>query len=121
MVLMLCYKVNEGVRVTEKGISVEVIVRNIEHTSNGARVRFDLRDEEFVEILELSEYQRYDVTPKCTLHVPKSPIKKFPLDRYGRERTGIKGVGERVLLLYYAPRTVDISKRRMYPIEPPNL
>ena len=102
MPLSLRYRINEGITVhenTEEGgqISVEVIVRNIDLFPEGVNVNFELRNLVGSRSLSLTEDQRYDVTPLCTLKVPRDPLRI-----------------ERVFLTFIAPRVVVFSNRRMY-------
>lgn len=112
MPLILSYHVNEGIRgdeVLDSGEkrSFEIIVREITSSQGGVEVDIELRDlngETGSYNLRLSEDQRYDVTHRCTLHVPKNPF---------------RSLGElnqrRVCLVMYAPRCVEFSQRRMHP------
>ena len=108
MSLGLRYRINEGIIVSEdRGghqESVEVIVRDITLFPEEVRVGFELRDDLNGNIkLNLGEDEKYDVTPCCTLHVPVNPLR----------RRGSPSE-DRVFLKFYAPRTVDLSERRMY-------
>lgn len=121
MTLKLNYRVNEGINVTEdleNGYrkSVDVIVRNIDLFSEGIKVDFEFRDlNGNSELKSLSEDERYDVTPLCTLHLPKDPLRGRNLSRdpLTKQRE------DSVFLNFYAPREVELGRRKMY--EPLNL
>ena len=116
MVLELRYIINQGIDITEdlgNGYQdyVEVIVRNIDLFPEGLKVDFELRDlNGNSEFLSLSEDERYDVTPLCTLHLPKNPLNlpRYPLIRKRPPRE------DRVFLKFYAPREVEFGERKMY-------
>jgi len=105
MVLMLHYRVNEGVKITEKGKSVDVVVRRIrigDAENHGISVMLEVLNGNLSEVIELSQNQRYPNIEgmKCDLF--------FPI-QYPR-RVDI------VYLEFFAPREVEISQRRMYPV-----
>ena len=124
MVLGLRYRVNEGINVTEDlgnghQESIEVIVREITLFPEGVKVDFELRDlNGDIELRSLREDERYDVTPLCTLHLPRNPlglsrdtlrrILPYPLIKKSLPRK------DSVLLKFYAPREVEIGQRKMY-------
>lgn len=108
MSLELRYRINEGIRVSENTIdgnhkSVEVIVRDIALLPKGVNVNFELRDLNGNSELSLLENERYDVTPLCTLHLPKDPLRRRGLPEE-----------DRVFLKFYAPREVEFGPRKMY-------
>lgn len=109
MVLRLCYVLNQGINVKEDledghQKSVEVIVRKIDLFPEGVKVNFELLDlNGNSELICLREDERYDVTPLCTLHLPKDPLRGRGLSRE-----------DSVFLKFYAPREVEIGQRKMY-------
>lgn len=126
MPLELCYRINQGIIIFEdigRGHqkSIEVIVRDIVLFPEGVNVDFELRDLNGNSELSLREDERYDVTPSCTLHLPKDPLRgrnsrvtlrrslpRYPLTR----KSSLKG--DRVSLKFYAPREVEFGRRKMY-------
>ena len=115
MVLGLRYRTNEGINVTEDlgnghQESIEVIVREITLFPEGVKVDFELRDlNGDIELRSLREDERYDVTPLCTLHLPRNPL--------GLSRDTLRRSLPRedsVFLKFYAPREVEIGQRKMY-------
>ena len=108
MTLLLSYRVNEGIRVSEdKGNghreSVEVIVRDIVLFPEGVNVDFELRGLNRNSKLSLCEDEKYDVTHLCTLHLPRNPLKRRSLL-----------IEDTVSLKFYAPREVKFGERKMY-------
>jgi|TARA_Y100000310_G_scaffold244335_1_gene249067 hypothetical protein len=55
MSLRLYCRFNEGVKVTQDGRSVDVIVRGIAYGSEGAEIRLDLQDEQCTQGLSFCE------------------------------------------------------------------
>lgn len=120
MTFVLYYRVNEGIMVSEEMIlkhtgekfqeSIDVIVRNIDLFPEGVKVDFEFRDlNGNSELKSLTENERYDVTPLCTLHLPINPLRgksqKHPLRRSKENK---------VCLKFYAPKTVEFGERKMY-------
>lgn len=111
MPLGLRYGINEGISVSENTghghqESIEVIVREIALFPEGVNVDFELRDlNGNRNKLSLSEDDKYDITPLCTLHLTKDPL---------RRRTGGLPGDDRVFLKFYAPREVKFGPRKMY-------
>jgi hypothetical protein len=132
MPLELRYRVNEGINVTEdlgNGYqkSVEVIVRNIDLFPEGVKVDFDLLGLNGCSKLSLREGERYDITPLCTLHLPRDPLRgrslsrntlRRSLPRYPLMRKSLPRE-DSVFLKFYAPKEVEFGKRKMY--QPLNL
>ena len=125
MVLGLRYRVNEGINVTEDlrnghQESIEVIVRDIVLFPECVKVKFELLNlNGNSELKSLSEDERYDITPLCTLHLPINPLglsrdtlrrilPRYPLIRKSLPRE------DSVFLKFYAPREVEIGQRKMY-------
>ena len=128
MVLELYYIINQGIEVSEEIVSedgerykesVEVIVRNIDLFPEGVKVDFDLLGLNECSKLSLCEDERYDVTPLCTLHLPRNPLglsryelrkilPRYPLIRKSLPRRS------RVILKFYAPKAVEFSEKKMY-------
>ena len=132
MPLELTYIINEGIQVSEKIISkdtgetfqetIEVIIRDINLFPEGVKVDFEFLDlNGYSELKSLSEDERYDVTPLCTLHLPKDPLRgrnsrvtlRRSLPRYPRIIKRSKRE-DKVFLKFYAPEAVEFSKKRMY-------
>lgn len=115
MVLKLNYRVNEGINISEdsenvEGKSVDIIVRRIKSgDAKDHRISVIL---EFIcnnsrESREFFQEQKYrDIKGiKCDLSVPiQYPVR---LDK--------------IFLEFFAPKTVEISQRAMYPVKPYNL
>ena len=125
MTLGLRYRINEGINVTEDlgdghQKSIDVIVRDIVLFPECVNVDFELRNlNGNSELKSLSEDERYDVTPLCTLHLPRNPLglsrytlrkilPRYPLTRKSLPRK------DKVILKFYATRAVEFSKRKRY-------
>ena len=123
MPLELRYRINEGIKVSEDigkdyEKSIEVIVRDIDLFPEGVKVNFELRDlKGNIELKSLSEDEKYDVTPLCTLHLPKDPLRGRSRERnLSRGYLGRQNLPreDRVFLKFYAPREVELGQRKMY-------
>jgi len=102
MVLLLRYRMNEGVKITENGRFIEVIVRDLrmgnvyDHTK---KIILELRDECDSEYLGLFEREHHSIEQiHCDLRFPL----QYPFQ------------ADRPSLEFFAPREVEFSKRRMY-------
>jgi len=127
MGLGLRYRVHEGIKVTEdlkRGGRkiVDVVVRGIskgdpndlEGEVSKTEVVFELIDGNVSEILTLIEGEEYNVTPRCTLHLPISPIKTIPINYMGPIHL-MKSREKRVFLRFSAPRKVNFGDKKIYP------
>ena len=112
MVLKLPYRINQGLSVVEtldngKKISVEFIVRDIILFPGFVHVNIEvnnLNSEKNSYNLRLNIDGKHEITPRCTLHLPRTPILYDDPDNL------------KVFLYIYAPDCVEFSERRMYPL-----
>ena len=102
MVLLLRYRMNEGVKITENGRFIDIIVRDLrmgtayDHTK---KIILELRDGCDSEYLGLFERERRSIEQiHCGLRFPL----QYPLQI------------DRPSLEFFAPRNVVFSERRMY-------
>jgi len=124
MPLKLRHRINEGMRIVEnsennKKTTIDVIVRGIIHDPIGINVNFELINKSNLsKLFTLSEGERYDVLPKCTLLLPEDPLRIKPLNSIESDflNDEFEIYAGRVFLVYFAPRDVEFSKRKIYSI-----
>ncbi len=105
MPLTLNFRVNQGVSVKEiigkDEKTVDVVVRKIIGSSDGTEVSLEIYEGEKYRPIKLRKDERYDVLPHSTLHVNNAML------GLGRNR--------KISLTFYSPRSVEISRLKLYP------
>ena len=102
MVLLLRYQMNEGIKITENGIVIDIIVRELRMGNvhdHKKKIILELRDKYGSEYFGLSEREHHSIKQiHCDLRFPLQY--PFQIDRPSLE--------------FFASRKVEFSKRRMY-------
>ncbi len=110
MALLLHYRVNEGVKLTENKKSIDMIVRKIKNgnaENHDISIILEFLEGNLSSVVELFQRGRYNHIEgmECDL--------SFPI-QYPRRV-------DRVLIELFASRKVEISQRAIYSIQPHNL